>query len=235
VSIFVGPDKQRFELNMSKLTLHTSFFVETAEYSAEPTLDLEDEDPETFVLFVAWVLKNGTEAGLPKPPRPTKETVGKADTLPLVKLWLLAERYKIDTLKNQAMDRIRRYHRLFQINYVQLKVDIQSLEYALDHAWYVSKLREYFCAKLARTISEGEFLLGSEERDELRALVRRRPDAALELLDAFSGVRGRVGDPSHRDVEDCQWHEHYNDTEKCEGRSRKPSFGTWVRESVGIW
>lgn len=210
----MGPRREPFEVDAAKLTLYSPYFVRNCEYTWKPFINLPNEDPRMFACFVNWLLGDGDETALPDLPDPSPRIVGRGDTLPIVRLWVMAERLEIEALKNDAMDVIREYHRDCAASGVRVKVDMASLHNILQHVGEDREMLRYLSAKIAALNGSGHFLVLDNEGEpnndavEFLAIVKEFPEVVLGLFHWLKDPATKNSDPSVDYTGTCEWHVH---------------------------
>ena len=100
VNIFVGPKRKNFHIHKALLCHHSSFFQRTLDGGFKEQEDkavyLPDDDVKAFVLFVHWVYN-----------APPQKATTPATVAALFALYVMAEKFGIEELKNMSTDAVR--------------------------------------------------------------------------------------------------------------------------------
>ncbi len=105
VTVYVGPSKKKWVLHKNLLCARSSFF-ETAfggnfKESKENAIYLPEDDKAAFELLAGWLYNGGISR---------RHDTGAEHCWSVIRLYILGSKLNMETLRNDAMDRIRRHY-----------------------------------------------------------------------------------------------------------------------------
>ena len=179
VTIFVGENNTPFHVHMDRLCEASSYFraafLGNFTESSEKTMQLPDDDEETFELFVDW-LYCPRYAILPEVKRDGDVDEEDEIFLQAFRLYVLADKLEIFNLKSLVIEA------LFADLAVSKKFPYNaSVAYAYEHTTQYSGLRKMLADFHAWNVS-----LGWYELPIAQAFLRQQPDFATDLNVSFA-------------------------------------------------
>lgn len=197
VDVYIGPNGKKFHLHEDLLCDRSTFFEKAFKghfkEGTDKTMHLPDEDIAPFELFVRW-LYGATLC------TPTEEHISD-----YVGLYILGETFCIESLKNHAMDLIRRGHRIRNWGWGPR---ITSRIY--DNTPANSPLRDFILPCIVRRA-----VRRSAMQRDLPDLLRQGGDFAADFAMGLLALQNDSLANPH-DEADCIFHQHEH-TRKCGG------------------
>ena len=157
--ITVGPESTRFQLHKDLLVNKCpTFFAPALDGSfreaQEMAIDLPDDDPEAFLLFVDW-LYSGRMPVIPSEPKWYKLGTENHISAGLVEaeqayhtLYYMAEKWCLENLRDKIIDRIRKFH-----DETKTAIHPDLIIAGYRNTSEISVLREYLCRALSYEVS----------------------------------------------------------------------------------
>ena len=178
VTLFVGPERAQFLVHKDVICQVSDFFTKAfnSEFSEAKTasMDLPEEDPNLFEVFVRWLYHPLIEDA--KETHPDAEK--KSHTL-LVRLYLLADKYSIVTLKRSIIDHLVFYIRLNPAGIYA--PSLHDLSKIYENAPASSGLRKLFLDWFKWGINL-DFWKAKNSNDKLKDM----PEVAADLVCAYA-------------------------------------------------
>jgi len=169
VDIYVGPDNAHYILHEKLLCYRSPFFAKifyngNKKESQTKDLGLPDEDEGPFNLFVGW-LYSGI---LPTPQH-------ESDMGPLLEVYLMAEKWGIESLRDEVVETVRTYYHLSgsypglrRVQYIYAETDADS------------PMRTLLVDSVARYLA-----LGSEIPQHWSKALQKNGQLALDIIRAI--------------------------------------------------
>ena len=211
VDIFVGAERKKFHLHRDLLCdrsdYFTACFAGNFKEAQQKELFLPEDDIEVFDLFVRWLYGG-----------PLEEISSNDDRLSYLALSLLANKFCLERLQNEATDHILNFNRTHPVS-----VDYQYLHYIYQNTCDPDVFRIY-------SISLAAWMTVSKQVDEIttdhQRLIREGGDLAVDFSKWLSFHYHSKGDPNVIAVTDprdlfpnCSYHTH-NLTPACSDASK---------------
>ncbi|KAF2837360.1 hypothetical protein M501DRAFT_919559, partial [Patellaria atrata CBS 101060] len=204
VDVYVGEGKRHWSLHQNLLCHHSAHLASellSSDANRKKTeskqLDLPDDDPAGFELFVKW-LYQGKIDDVSQIPEERKYDYAVA----CHKLYLLCDRFELPQLKNVAMDQYRK-----GLSEARLVPDAEEINDIYNKSPSGSPFRKLMTKIAARQIMDPD-----TERDAeyYRPCFESSPSFAVDLVNAIKAGTGGLlfNDPTDGDF--CEYHEHEN-------------------------
>ena len=179
VTLVVGEKKTPFHLHMDILCEASSFFkaafLGNFKESSEKTMQLTEDDEDTFELFVNWLYGQRYEM-LPEVKRDGDEVGVKERFLPAFRLYVLADKFEVFKLKSLIIEAL--FAGLAVAKWCPSEA---SVAYAYEHTTQCSGLR-----KILADFHGWKVRLGWYQLPDGQAFLRQQPDFATDLAVIFT-------------------------------------------------
>lgn len=205
VDIVIGKEKRQWTLHLNLLCHHSSYFQhefvgnevpKTKKLGGKPTLELPDDDPKGFELFVKW-LYQGQLDDVSELSDEEKYDYSVA----CHKLYLLCERFDLAVLKNIAMDQYRR-----GLLEAQLVPDAEEINDIYRQSPSGSPFRKLMTQIAARQIMDPD---NDKDAETYRVCFENNPDFAVDMVNAIkTGTGGMLFEDPTLGSAECDYHDH---------------------------
>ena len=193
VNVYIGPKRKKYHLHKDLLCNRSTFFENALiggfKEEEECALCLPDDDVGAFVLFVQWIY------GAPLTKATSVETVRT-----LLALYVMAEKFCMEVLKNCAMDLIRPFY-----GPLGKLPPAEHIAYVYSNTPDSSPMRRF----ITNLVTYDLFSARVEMPLDVLDLMRKGGDFAADF--ALATLQN-PGDPSGG--KKCAWHEHIS-TKPC--------------------
>lgn len=199
VKIFIGKTRREYNIHKSLLCNRSTYFdaAFNGKFSeaAKKELHIEDVYPEGFDMFVSWLYSERV---------PTTSNVDDDSIMNYYRLYVLADRFCLERLGNDTMDRIKSYYT--QNEYVPSHLAILEI---VDNAPEDCGLRKFLGEWFAQHFEDNCGQINSE----MDKAGKERGAFAVEIMQAMRKKRKNLlMDPKQQNK--CYYHQHI-DTEPC--------------------
>jgi len=216
VDIYVGKEKRKWSLHRNLLCHYSTYFE--AEFIGNEVpkakkpgdnqrLDLPNDDPEGFALFVKWLYQGQLDDV-----SAYSEEKKYDYSVACHKLYLLCDRFDIPELKNIAMDQYRR-----GLLEAELVPDAEEINEIYKQSPAGSPFRKLMTQIAARQIMDPD---NDKDAETYRSCFENNPDFAVDMVNAIKiGTGGMLfEDPTNGD--ECEYHDHTGD-KPCQNKSKR--------------
>jgi len=204
-TLLAGQSGKAFTVHSDLLCQRSPYFREmlNGKKKATDTISFPELDEFAFALFVRWLYG--------------AVLTGPSDFHSMqhyIALYVLAETFRIERLKNSVMDLVRHYYRTSDMTSPPYR-----LEYIYGHTSGTNNMRTFLIRTAAyRMMYEGNV------SDAMKHIIRKGGDLAADLVETMMKFH-MDGLTDAREGSDCAWHDHL-ETPMCK---------SVVRESSGEW
>ena len=192
VTVYVGRKRKKFHIHKALLCYHSSFFSKALDGLFKEHEDravyLPDDNVEGFVLFVNWMYNV-----------PPQIASTPAAMMALLALYIMAEKFCIEELKNVSMDGVRASYR------ENFEFYTQEIEYIYDNTPESSPLRRF----MADHVAYGPLVRKARMSKDFLEVMRRGGDFAADFASAavqYSFGAARPPNPTRES--NRTYHEH---------------------------
>ena len=215
VDIYVGPSRKHWSLHANLLCHHSTYFETEFQGHEVPKkqqqqqqqkdgdrrrdkLELPDDDPRGFELFVKWLYQGHLGTTDTMPDDETKYDYAVA----CHKLHLLASKFSMRALANRAMDAYRA-----ALHETMLVPDAMEIDEIYRSSPPGSSFRTLMVRIAARQIMDP--MSNRRNAEDYRRCFKESPDFAVEMVNAIRAMSGGMlfEDPTEG-VGGCEWHDH---------------------------
>jgi len=216
VDIYVGKEKRQWSVHRNLLCHYSSYFeaeligneVPKAKRPGDKQrLDLPDDDPKGFELFVKWLYQGQLEDVSELPEE------GKYDySVSCHKLYMLCDRFDLPSLKNLSINQYRQ-----GLLEAQLVPDAEEINEIYRQSPKGSPFRKLMTQIAARQIMDPE---SDKDAESYRSCFENNPDFAVDMVNAIKVGTGGVlfNDPT--EGAECEYHDH-KDGKTCQIKDKR--------------
>ncbi|KAI9699791.1 MAG: vesicle coat component [Candelina mexicana] len=194
--VYVGPNRKHWNLHRDLLCARSKYFKAALggdfKEAQDKAISYPDEDPAVFGLFISW-LYCGT----------LQVPMDKCTLTHYFKLYVLADKFSIEALKNLTIDAIREHYRLSGCY-----AGASRIEYIYSNTASRDPMRKFLVDSLASWYATEQ----ESPDDEDDALLKAGGDIASDMWKALIRQFSYPKDPTAE--VSCMYHEH-KDTEAC--------------------
>lgn len=186
VTIFVGSEKTRFEVHQDQLCEASKFFKAafTSQYkeSSEKTIDLPEDDIDTFDLFVQWLYEHQCDLWTAR-----LDDTNSNYLMQPIRLLVFADKYDIPHLKKYILEKLLEHTR----DRESVSPSVDAVVYAYSNTCRGSGVRRLLADWYATRNGSTWFQAPSTV-----VWLHENPEIAVDLVVAFAKSKDQVLTPS---------------------------------------